>query len=218
MVITMAFLCLCSRATSASLDYLTDAQLARARACLPAYRWAARQAGVPVFALAAVHYRESDFREGLLSVRTRRTASSPGGAFMLDRGGKTRAAFRANVRVYEQQVARRFGIWPAPRVRDDFRFACLVAAAELREKARGPLWDRAGRVRREVLADALWGYNGRYRAQRTWRRSAYVANDPRRGVRLRIRVRMDGGLMTYRDPRPGALVVYDELVRRLAPR
>jgi hypothetical protein len=156
-------------------------------------------------AVAAIHYRESGFE---------REANNAGGALMMDQGGATRGEFIRRIRDEEKRVARRYCLWTAPRVRDDFRFACLCAADELRGKLRGRIWLRSGKVDEEVLADAFWGYNGRTKRVPSWRRSSYVNNDPLRGRRYEARWRHKKGEIYYcLDTRPGALTIYRELVR-----
>jgi len=204
-----------ARATSASSDYLTDRDMERVRAHLPAYRLAAGRAGVPVLALPAIHYRECGLLPTLYSVRTGQAVWNWGGPFMLDRGGRNVDEFRRRIRSYEREVAARYLVRPVPRVRDDLAFAALCAAHELRGKARGRFFDRRGRVDLDVLADAFWGYNGRSARARSWRDAAYVSNDPKRRRRFKVRVRTSTGIMTYLDRRPGALVIYYELQRRM---
>ena len=159
------------------------------------YRVAAEWIGVPVLALPAIHYIEANLE------RTRNV----GGAFMLDRGGDGTTMFDKNIRDYERIVAKRLNISPVPKVSRDFWFAATCAAYELREKRRGRGWGR------DVLADAMWGYNGRPKSHRTWRDSAYVWNDPKRGRRIWV----CGRTKTYLCERPGAIVIYDEIKRRL---
>lgn len=222
MGLVWALVLLAKSCASSPSDYLTARELARVRSWMPQYQAAADLAEVPVLALPAMHYRESDLME-TWKVRPEDTwidfhrrkvpYRNMGGPFMMDQGADgDRVRFDENIRAFERTVAAWFGIAPVPRVRDDFPFSCLCAAYELHEKARGKLFDRRGRVDTDVLAEAFWGYNGRLPARGTWKRSAYVVNDPKRGRQFVIRV---GGATGYLDSRPGTLIVYRELERRL---
>lgn len=175
--------------------YLTPREKAAIQNNRPEYEWAAGCAGVPWQALAAIHVRESDLV---------RIPGCIGGAFMLDCGGKGNE-FDQRIRSREEWIVRKYQyLGPGPSiyepafgrhysVEDNFRFACLVAADELRG------------VDEDVLADALWGYNGRY--------SACVANNPKRDWVLEVRYTDRGGnLHSYQDGRPGTLVLYREIV------
>lgn len=205
------WLLLAARAFSAPHFCLTDRQMENARDNLPIYERVGRMTGVPALAVAAIHYEESDMEPMYIGTKSHRFVRVVGGPFMLDCGGKTREEFRRRIRVYEQQVAKRFHIWPVPRVSRDFDFAALCAAYELSTKARGPFWNILGQVNRAVMADALWGYHGRARYESGWQRSPYVSNDPHRGVQF-----VDRSVARPRlCSRPGALVIYDELQRRM---
>lgn len=189
----------------ACAGYLTYMQVRFCADNRPDYEWAACRAGVPWQAIAAIHYREKTFL---------REATNWGGPMMMDMGGQGRAEFITRIRAEEKRVARKYCLWTSPRVRDDFRFACLCQADELRNKVRGRLWLRNGRVDEAILADALWGVNGRAAWHRTWKRSAYVNNDPAHGRQLTFKWRHKVNEIWYfKDTRPGALVVYRELKR-----
>jgi hypothetical protein len=99
----------------------------------------------------------------------------------------------------------------APRSSRNFRFAVLAGAHHLKEKARCDLskWHCA--------SDAAWGYNGRASWQKSDKESAYVWSDPKNGYPLKMKFRgSDGQFVEYVDTRPGAMVVYRELILRLA--
>lgn len=207
--------------TFSSPHYLTDHDLDKVREWMPVYRWAATTTGVPVMALPALQYRESDLWETWVKQPEERVTMyrrrgipyrNMGGPFMLDQGWDGDSVrFDAAIRSYETTIAKWYGISPIPRVRDDFPFACLCAASELKEVTRGELWTRRGSVNRDVLAHGFWRYNGAYGGEKGWSKSAYVWNDPKRG--RRFMVHLSG--TDYLDARPGAIVIYDELMRRL---
>jgi len=206
-----------STASPSPSDYLTGRDLALIRRYWPVYRDAAAQVGIPVMMLPAVHARESDFRTARGDRNGHRPVHNMGGPFMMDRGADgERDEFDRRIRSYEIAIGTRYGCVPVPRVRDDLSFACLCAAAELRDKSRGPFWDATGRVDREVVADALWGYNGRSSRHGTWMRSPYVFNHPKKGRRFLMRITARHGVSEYLDSRPGTLILYMELERRMA--
>jgi len=156
------------------------------------YQYAQRVVGVPAEVLAAIHYRESGLGPGHYSKAHKKYIHNVGGPFMLDPGGG--ADFKPRIRAYEHKVANLYGYPVGARVSHDFRFACLVAAHELKTKSRG-----------RGLADALWGYNGR---MVPLAESSYVWNDPARGRQMTFTAT---GLR-FKDTRPGVMVVYKELV------
>jgi len=187
-------------------DYLTNEDLALVERNFPDYERAALFTGIPWQALAAIHYRESNLSRDCRNI---------GGPFMLDRGGD-RVEFDARVRKEELRVARAYSyINLHARVRGDFRFACLVAADELKVKSRGWLRKIIG-INGWVLADAMWGYNGRAKSCRSWRDSAYVSNDPASGRVKTMRWQHNAETVMYVDDvRPGAYIIYLELCRRM---
>ena len=191
-------------------DYLTDRHLALVREYMPAYQWAAMQTEVPLLALPDINYRESDLR----------LTRNVGGPFMMDMGG-TRETFDERIEREEERIGRLFALIPTPTVRTSPAFAALCAAVELKAKARSPLYTRRGRLDEIALADALWGYHGRAGYHRggdgkpTWRVSPYVNNHPQRGRRFVMRVNLHHGTTEYLDARPGTLVIFYELQRRM---
>lgn len=169
----------------------------------PTYSWAVAKVGgdIPWEVMGGIHKRESELD---------RKPAWIGGAFKMDMGGGSSATeFQRRLRDEERRVARKYGYRVGARVQDDFRFAALCAAEHLKAKLRGNLVGLWG-LRRDVLADAVWGYNGRVGG--SWRRSAYVMNDPRRGVCLEMRWRHDRERVYYvRDTRPGVMVLFREI-------
>jgi len=200
--------------------YLHSRQLQAVRELRGAYETAVRiVGGLPWQAIAAVHYREAEFAQ---------RSTIPGGPFQLDPGG-TGQELQERIEAYVQAVRDKYGLLEGGTIDSDFWLAAVVAAHELRSKVRAEI--AAGSVvDGEVLADALWGYNGRSRyhtasglpeGESSWRYSPYVSNDPKRGVVLRIRgtvpdATVQGGrrMIDRPDPRPGAMIVYRELLAR----
>ena len=181
--------------------YLTPAQISKIAANRPDYEYGAVRAGIPWLALAAIHVRESNLK---------RIPGNIGGAMMLDLGGKTGSEFERRIRSHEEKMARKYGYRYGASVEDDFRFSCLVAADEFRSKIRGKLYMWTGEVDEDVLANALWYYNGH--AQKSWRYSPCVANNPQRGWVLEVRWKDKKGMVhSYMDTRPGTLVLWREL-------
>lgn len=178
--------------------YLTPSDINTIRSHWADYTYAQNVVGVPAAALAAIHYRESGLGIGWYSKARRKHVRNLGGPFMLDPGGGDE--FKARIREYERKVARLYGYRDGSRVSHDFRFACLVAAHELKTKNRG-----------RGLADALWGYNGR---MVPLHESSYVWNDPARGKKMTF---VATGLR-FEDGRPGVMVVYKELIALLNKR
>ena len=172
--------------------YLTPSDIKTIRSHWADYTYAQNAVGVPAAALAAIHYRESGLGPGWYSKARGKYVHNVGGPFMLDLGGG--ADFKQRIRDYERKVAKLYGYWAGAHVSHDFRFACLVAAHELKTKSRG-----------RGLADALWGYNGR---MVPLAESSYVWNDPARGKQMEF---VATG-MRFEDTRPGVMVVYKELV------
>jgi hypothetical protein len=201
--------------------YLHSRQLQAVRDLRSAYETAVRiVGGLPWQAIAAVHFREAEFAQ---------RSTIPGGPFQLDPGG-TGQELQERIEAYVAAVCKQYDVYPAPGgIETDFALAAVVAAHELRSKVRAEI--AAGcLVDGEVLADALWGYNGRSKyhtasgqpdGESSWRYSPYVSNDPKRGVVLRIRgtvpdATVQGGrrMIDRPDPRPGAMIVYRELLAR----
>lgn len=200
--------------------YLDARQIRVVRGLRGAYEAAVKLVGgLPWQALAAIHYRENEF-----ALRS----TTPGGPFQLDPGGEG-PDLRRRIEAYEDLVRKAYGI-DGGSIETDLAFAALVAAHELRGKIRTEL-TRDEIADGDVLADALWGYNGRAPFHTStgtaddkdwsWRWSPYVANDPKRGVVLRLRgtipdASVPGGRRAIDRPdgRPGAFVVYRELIDR----
>jgi len=204
-------------------QYLTKQQMLWVKDLRPAYILGCTVVGggVPWESLAAIHYRENEF--GMVSRR-------PGGPFQLDPGGSD-GELKDRITRHVHDVCQRYG-QQYGSIEDNFTVACIVAADELKNKARGVI-AKAGVVDGDILADAFWGYNGRASnhtesgtkdpAKAHWCYSPYVANDPKRGVILRLRGTVPddtvpGGRrrIDIEDQRPGALIIYRELVSRAA--
>jgi len=207
----------------AAEQYLAKQQISRIRDLRRAYILGCTVVGggIPWQALAAIHYRENEF--GMVSRR-------PGGPFQLDPGG---SEGELTVRIVQRvkDVCQRYG-QQYGSIEDNFTVASIVAADELKNKARGVI-AKAVLVDEDILADAFWGYNGRASnhtedgtkdpQRASWCYSPYVANDPKRGVILRLRGTVPddtvpGGRrrIDVEDQRPGALIIYRELVSRAA--
>lgn len=128
---------------------------------------------------------------------------------MLDRGPlNDPPEFARRIRAYERKVAAFYHV-PVSKVSQDFNFAALVAAHELRQKCRclAPLSSD------ECITDAVWGYNGRASwHQGDHRQSPYVWNDPKNGRSMPNRYKKkDGTVVEFLDTRPGVMVIYREL-------
>jgi len=162
--------------------------------------------------LAAIHYREAGLHRGYYSYRRKLLVKNIGGPFMLDPGPEDdETEMRRRIRAWEVRVHGHYGgDGKAPNVRDDFGFACLVAADHLRRNLRPG----------KGLEDAVWGYNGRAAwhvgkpgGKRSWKLSPYVSSDPRGGTRLEVRYRQsDGAEVRFQDGRPGVMVIYREIL------
>lgn len=206
------------------MPYLSKKQLETVRGFLPQYTKAMSLVGLgDPLALAALHYRESEFQ-------TRGAPNSGEGPFGCDQGGAGEEAIR-RMREYVAKVATKYGyqITIDPIDLDkDFTLALLVAANIFKSKIRGTI--SITQLPEDVLADAFWGYNGRSShhnaleqvgsgsPDRTWKFSPYVVNDPQAGVTLKMiatqpDTTVPGGRRTINrvDGRPGALIVYREL-------
>ncbi len=182
--------------------YLTERDVNLIRWYWGDYSWAAQKAGVPVGLLPAIHYRESELYKGWWSPRRHKVIASVGGPFGLDKGGEGTPEFAKRIRAYEIKVFKFYGLQgEIPHVANDFRFAALVAAHELKTKLRC----------RDCWTDAVWGYNGRA-SWTSMKRNPYLFSDPRHGVRLTLRYRdSKGGLVSRPDTRPGVMVLYHEI-------
>lgn len=159
-------------------------------------------------ALVAIHYREATLHKGHWSKKKGGLIKNVGGPFMLDFGPRNDPSeFAKRIRAYERKIHRLYGLnGDVPRVSQDFNFAALCAAHHLKEKAR---WDLARSV---VLADAMWGYNGRAKWNGGFKNSAYVWSDPLNGKSYKFTYRKDDGqLAEFIDERPGTMVIYREL-------
>lgn len=181
--------------------YLKPRDIDRIRAHWAQYSKAAEIVGVPVEVLPAIHYRESGLLDGWYSAKRKVVVHNLGGPFMLDCGGEGEE-FKRNIRAYEAKVFRLYvGDGPVPRVSDNFDFAALCAAHELKSKMRG-----------KGLADAVWGYNGRSKMH-TYKANPYLWNNPRKGHKMLAKYRdRHGEIIQYIDERPGVMVIYSEIV------
>lgn len=212
-----------STAETAPNWYLSQQQITRIRYLRPAYTLGCTVVGggIPWQALAAIHYRESEFQM---------ISSRPGGAYQLDPGGSG-ADLKARITAHVKEICQRYG-QQYGSIEENFTIASVVAADTLKGKARGVI-ATAGAVDEDMLGDALWGYNGRSAShtadgtkdaeKASWTYSPYVANDPQRGISLRLRGTVPddsvpGGRrkIDIVDQRPGALTIYRELVSRAA--
>lgn len=159
----------------------------------PVYEDAEHRVGVPWRLLASVHFREHECL---------RTSPGPGGAFQLDPPWSD-ARVRAVLQRYDLSFQ---------RVEADFLRAAVVSAYVLQSKVNFAIHEAT--TDPTLLKDALWGYNGRFFGAAD--NSPYVANDPPHRV-LRIRgsvIRADGRRVRVDrpDPRPGAWIIYQELL------
>ena len=186
------------------VSYLTTREIRMVVNNRPDYEFAANRTGLPWLALAAIHYEENDFK---------RYVGSVGGAFALDLGeGPKPSDFEHRIWNHEEKVAKKYFYRRDAEVENDFRFACLVGADELRSKCRGKLWDDDGTVNTEVLYDAMMGYNGRVKGG--WKKACYCANDPKRGKKMMTIYRLkDGTRKEYPCERPGAVTIWRELLK-----
>lgn len=141
--------------------------------------------------------------DGWYSARRKKVVSNIGGPFMLDLGGEG-PEFGKRIRAYEAKIFKLYeGQGQAPRVSNNFDFACLVAAHELKTKM------RKGRG----LDDAVWGYNGRIRGT-TVKQNAYTWNNPLKGHKMIFRHRdKQGHMLEFIDERPGVMVIYGEILK-----
>ena len=194
-----------SLVSSLHAGYLSPKDIERIKSHWYDYQCAAKQVGVPVEILPAIHYRESGLLDGWYSAKRHTVTRNVGGPFMLDLGGKE--DFNERIRDYEIKVYKLYGGWgKAPRVNRSFKFAALVAAHELKTKRRGDYWDY------ETLADAVWGYNGR--SSFTSREgNAYLWSNPENEDKLKVRVRFKGKMIEFEDERPGVMVIYEEILK-----
>lgn len=160
--------------------------------------------------LVAIHYRESGFRASYYSHKQKKPIKNVGGPFMLDFGPRNNPSeFHRRVRRFERQVHKIYygGSGPIPRSSHDFGFAVLAGAHHLKQKLRCEEWTH------DCIEDALWGYNGRAQWQKSAKDSAYVWSDPKGGNRLNMKFRdNNGAFVQYQDQRPGAMLIYLELV------
>lgn len=206
-------------------QYLGAGQVARVKQYLPEYTKACHtvNALIPPLALACIHYRESEFDT---------KSTIPGGPFQFDPGGSGKGEVQKRIWDATVKICKKYGV-KAEDIETTFSTACLVAAHELSSKIRGSIRSVDGTVDEDVLADALWGYNGRADChteafqtgqgseELSWQWSSYVAGDPQNGKTLKIRGTVPDAnapngrkLIEHPDLRPGALIVYRELVSR----
>lgn len=182
--------------------YLSAREVGLIRQYWPDYSYAAKKTGVPVAILPAIHWRESGLYKGYWSKPKGKLVKNIGGPFMLDCGGDGEE-FSKRVREHERRVWKSYGgHGNAPKVSQNFRFAVLVAAHDLKTKHRGKSW-----------ADAVWGYNGRA-SWASMNENAYLYSDPHKKKRLVVRYRNRAGeLISYTDERPGVMVIYQEILK-----
>lgn len=195
-VFLLAFLASVSHA-----GYLTSKDVAKIKTHWAAYSIAAEVTDLPVEILPAIHHRESNLNLGFYSFKKKAIVKNVGGPFMLDKGSKH---FVKGIRDYETEIWRLYGYTGnPPRISENFQFAALVAAHELKSKM------RKGRG----LDDAVWGYNGRIRGT-TVKQNAYTWNNPLKGHRMIFRHRdKQGHLLEFIDERPGVMVIYGEILK-----
>jgi len=179
--------------------YLTDRDYKLIEQNYKYYHWAATMCDIPVEVLIAIHYRECELLRGRYSYRRKITVHNLGGPFMLDCGGEGTPDFENNIRYYERKIAKKYDYKGDIRVSHNFEFACLVAANEIKSKARYGFDTKHG------IADTFWGYNGR--AHKSYLDSAYVSSDPENGNVMSFK--FSG--RTIVDTRPGCLVIWKEL-------
>lgn len=200
-------------------DYLTAKHISMIAGFMPIYRWAAGLVGeMTPLMIVPLHIREADLK---------RTAKIPGGPFQFDPGGTK--GLRQRIKEHVEKVCVRYGQSYEP-VNESFEIAALVAADWLKYKSRGKSLAIRNQGQSERLADAFWGYNGRSgwhtadgkydHGRKSWRFSPYVVNDPKRGVLLRLKGTLPDGkgsrvTIDRIERRPGALVLYQEMKRRL---
>lgn len=207
--------------------YLSATEISRARLFIPTYQRAlARVFNADAIAhwpiLAAIHYRENSLLDHSKRI---------GGAFQYDGGGNGMEQRVANIRAKVSEVCTKLGMVIGD-IEQDFQLAAIVAAFELRGKQRIPIFV-GRRVDENALADALWGYNGRSafhtrdgahsseQSASSWMFSPYVSNDPHRGIVYMLRGTEPGPAgetlhVLKPDTRPGAMIVYRELLARSA--
>jgi hypothetical protein len=184
---------------SASESYLTDRDYQVIEQNMPDYQWAIARCEIPIEVLVAIHYRESGLHKGHYSFKRKVLVKNLGGAFMLDCGGEGTPEFEQNIRYEERKIAKQYDYDGDNRVSHNFRFACLVAANEIKKKA------RYGLETEEGIADTFWGYNGRVRG--SYMNSAYVSSDPNGGKVMDFTFR---GTKIV-DINPGCMVLWKEL-------
>lgn len=194
-----SFFLLAFLASVSHAEYLTSKDVAKIKTNWAAYSIAAEVTDLPVEILPAIHHRESNLNLGFYSFKKKTIVKNVGGPFMLDKGHKH---FVKGIRDYEMEIWRLYGYTGnPPRISDNFQFAALVAAHELKSKMRG-----------KGLADAVWGYNGRSKMV-TFRENAYVWNHPNRRKMIARYRDKDGHLLEYIDERPGVMVIYAEILK-----
>ena len=212
----------------AAPDYYLDAhQMATVARLRPFYESAVQMVvGIPWEVLAAIHYRESEFACKMSG------GEAICGPYAFDVGNASNSE-RENLEGYVERcvkaVCAQYNL-PYQTLNNDFRLASVVAANEFKTKMRGDAV-RDGRLTDEVVADAFWGYNGRSKYHTadgnpnpnlsTYLFSPYVSNDPKRGVVLRLRGTIPDGKggrthIDTTDERPGAMIIYRELIARRA--
>ena len=202
--------------------YFDRAQMARIREFRKYYAYAATVVGGMKWeALVPIHFREAS-----LGYKVKRL----GGIYQLEHGVPADQTAEA-IRKHVTEVCNRYGIAYAD-IESNYHLASVVAADELKSKAHGAMLVN-GVMDEAVLADAYWGYNGRSNyhtpdgtkdpERKHWSYSPYVSNDPLRGVQFRLKgtvpdANAPGGRrhIDTLDPRPGALILYRELIQRSA--
>lgn len=215
------------------MNYLDVRLISRARLASPYWHRACELVGaLPGEALGGIHYREGEFAQ--------HTATEAGGVFGFDPGymndagelvekGTKDECLRA-IRTCTAAICSTYGIEDND-INDDFFTACVVAAHELKGKIR-----MAPDNGYKHIKDAIWGYNGRAwwhtpsgasdQTKMEADFSSYVMNDPLNHRTLYLvppgktvsQDGPDGKPITIFGPkfdtRPGAWIVYQELLAR----
>ena len=153
------------------------------------------------------------------------------GPFAYDPGGAG-PILESRIDKYMRLVCERYAVdYGIGTLNGNFLLAAVLAAFELKSKMRASIIMPTGSVDENALADACWGYNGRSNyhtptgewneVEKSWKYSPYVSNDPAHGIQLRIKGTIpdpnepDGRKhIDIMDERPGAIIVYREIVMR----
>lgn len=210
--------------------YLDDRHIDLIRRWKPYYIHAAATVGGLTWqCLVPVHYREHGLENG---------SDVPGeGPFGCDQGGEGGADNLAGIHAFVRKVCEIYSL-TFGSIEHDISLAAVVAAYELKQKARANIVGADGLINEGALADAYWGYNGRspYHTvtgeregdnnPKSFRWSPYVSNDPQNGVSLRLTGTVpvpvsaehpDGRKhINTVDVRAGCIPLYHEVMFRIA--